>query len=113
MFTPQEIEEIKTYRNAGMEKELPDDFKKYLNKFNCQDAREMREVLNETQEWEKSYDRSKSFDLDWTKHGISTLLRDYEDGTFKIDHNEQWYNVHIWGLIDRCFGNVKSVEVVR
>lgn len=30
VFTPQGIEEIKTYRNAGMGKELPDDFKKYL-----------------------------------------------------------------------------------
>lgn len=73
----------------------------------------MRDVLNETQEWEKSYDRSKSFDLDWIKHSIYTLLREYEYDAFEIDHNEQWYNVHIWGLIDRCFGNVKAVEVVR
>ncbi|KAG0908193.1 hypothetical protein G6F33_009912 [Rhizopus arrhizus] len=113
VFTPQEIEEIKTYRNAGMGKELPDDFKKYLNKLNCQNSSEVRDVLNETQEWEKSYNRSKSFDLNWIKHSIYTLLREYEDGSFEVDHNEQWYNVHIWGLIDRCFGNVKGVEVVR
>ncbi|KAG1124327.1 hypothetical protein G6F42_009721 [Rhizopus arrhizus] len=113
VFTPQEIEEIKTYRNTGMGKELPDDFKKYLNKLNCQNSSEVRDVLNETQEWEKSYNRSKSFDLDWIKHSIYTLLREYEDGSFEVDHNEQWYNVHIWGLIDRCFGNVKGVEVVR
>ena len=113
VFTPQEIEEIKTYRNAGMGKELPDDFKKYLNKLNCQNSSEVRDVLNETQEWEKTYNRSKSFDLNWIKHSIYTLLREYEDGSFEVDHNEQWYNVHIWGLIDRCFGNVKGVEVVR
>ncbi|KAG1145006.1 hypothetical protein G6F37_012212 [Rhizopus arrhizus] len=96
VFTPQEIEEIKTYRNAGMGKELSDDFKKYLNKFSCQNASEVRDALNETQEWEKSYDRSKSFDLDWIKHSIYTLLREYEDGSFEFDHNELWYNVHIW-----------------
>jgi hypothetical protein len=73
VFTPQEIEEIKTYLNAGMGKELPDDFKKYLNKFSCQNASEVRDVLNETQEWEKSYNRSKSFDLDWIKHSIYTV----------------------------------------
>jgi hypothetical protein len=57
-------------------------------------------ISNETQEWEKPYTRSKSFDLDWIKHSICTLLREYEDGSFEFDHNEQWYNVHIWGLID-------------
>ncbi|KAG2198336.1 hypothetical protein INT46_010415 [Mucor plumbeus] len=66
VFTPQGIEEIKTYH-----------------------ARKVRDVLNETQEWEKSYDRSKSFDLDWIKHSIYTLLREYEYDAFEIDHNEQ------------------------
>jgi hypothetical protein len=50
VFTPQAIEEIKIYRNAEMRKELPDDIKKYLNKFNCQTASEVRDILNETQE---------------------------------------------------------------
>ncbi|CEP12005.1 hypothetical protein [Parasitella parasitica] len=63
--------------------------------FNCQDAREVRDVLNETQEWEKSYGRSKSYDLDWIKHSICTLLREYEDGAFEIGHKEQWYNAHM------------------
>lgn len=93
--------------------ELPDDFKKYLNKFNYQAISEARDVLNETQEWEKSYNISKSFNLDWVKHIIYTLLREYENGSLKIDRNEQWYNMYICGLIDRCFENVKDVEVAQ
>ncbi|ORE13961.1 hypothetical protein BCV71DRAFT_162405, partial [Rhizopus microsporus] len=49
---------------------------------------------------------------DWIKHSVYTLLREYEDGSFELDHNEQWYNVHIWG-VDRWFGNVQGVKVVR
>jgi hypothetical protein len=48
----------------------------------------VRDILNETQEWEKSYGRSKSLDLDWIKHSIYALLREYEDGSFEFDHLE-------------------------
>ncbi|KAI7861421.1 hypothetical protein BDF14DRAFT_1738729, partial [Spinellus fusiger] len=59
------------------------------------------------------YVRSKLFDLDWVKHSIYILLQKYKDKSFELDHNEQWYNVHIWGLIDCCFGNIKDVEVLQ
>ncbi|EPB90984.1 hypothetical protein HMPREF1544_02238 [Mucor circinelloides 1006PhL] len=96
-----------------MKKELPDDFKKHLNKFSCQSATELRDVLIETQEWEISYDGSKLFDLYWIKHSVYTLLREYEGGSFEFDHNEQWYNMHIWDLIDCYFGDVKGLEIAR
>lgn len=48
VFTKKEIEEMKAYQNDEMAKELPDEYKKHLNKFNCQDASEMRSRLSKT-----------------------------------------------------------------
>ncbi|CAO3691984.1 unnamed protein product [Rhizopus microsporus] len=103
---------MKAYQNDGMAKELPDEYKKYLNKFNCQNASELRSKLSETKESERSYDRSKSFDLDWIEHSVYTLLREYGDGSFKLYDNEQWYNVLIRGLIDRCFETGEACSIV-
>jgi len=41
-------------------------------------------------------------------------VREYESGALNDDHQEQWFNVHIWGpIVDQCFADVTDMEVVR
>ncbi|KAI8069862.1 uncharacterized protein B0P05DRAFT_639400 [Gilbertella persicaria] len=112
VFTEEEIEEIKAYKNFKPI-QLPDDIKQYLNKFNCQSTADIRKALNEKQSWEECYDREKHFDLDWIKHSVYTLVREYENGSLKKDHLENWYNIHIWCMIDHIFGNLEGLEIIR
>lgn len=97
VFTEEGTEEIKAYKSPKP-KEIPDDIKQYLNKFNCQSTAYIRKILNEKQSWEKCDDREKHFDLDWIKHYVYTLVREYENNSLMKDHLESWYNIHIWRL---------------
>ena len=111
-FTSGEIEEIMTnYNNIPLQ--LPDDFKQYLNKFNCKSTVDIRKALLQKESWEDSYHQDKHFDLDWIKQSIHMLLQEYELDSFANDHSENWYNIHLWCIIDRCFGNLKGIEIIR
>jgi predicted nuclease of restriction endonuclease-like RecB superfamily len=112
IFTKEEIEEIKIYKSPKPIV-LPDDIKQYLNKFNRQSTADIRSVLNEKQSWEEYYDHKKHFDLDWIKHSVYTLVKEYENGSLMKDHLENWYNIHIWCIIDRVFGNLEGLEIIR
>ncbi|KAL7324023.1 hypothetical protein PS15p_210597 [Mucor circinelloides] len=112
IFTSEEIEEIMTDSN-NLPLQLPDDFKQYLNKFNCKSTVDIRKALLQKESWEDSYDQDKHFDLDWIKQSIHMLVQEYELGSFANDHSENWYNIHLWCIIDRCFGNLKGIEVIR
>ncbi|KAI8081081.1 hypothetical protein BDF21DRAFT_451967 [Thamnidium elegans] len=62
-FTSGEIEEIMiNYSNISLQ--LPDDFKQYLNKFNCKSTVDIRKALLQKESWEDSYHQDKHFDLD-------------------------------------------------
>lgn len=112
IFTSGEIEEIMTDHN-NKPLQLPDDFKQYLNKFNCKSTSDIRKALNQKESWEDSYNQDTHFDLDWIKQSIHMLLQEYELGSFKNDHFESWYNMHVWCIIDRCFGNIQGIEIIR
>lgn len=112
VFTQEEIDEILSYKNIKPV-QLPGDIKEYLNRFNLQSTAEIRKVLYEKQSWEENFDRKKHFDLDWIKHSVYTLVREYENGSLKKDHSEDWYNIHIWCMIDHLFGNLEEIEIIR
>lgn len=112
VFTEEGIEEIKAYKSPKP-KEIPDDIKQYLNKFNCQSTADIRKILNEKQSWEKCDDREKHFDLDWIKHSVYTLVREYENNSLMKDHLESWYNIHIWCMIDHISGDLEGLEIIR
>ncbi|KAI9006744.1 hypothetical protein CLU79DRAFT_712321, partial [Phycomyces nitens] len=111
-FTSDEIEEIMDNCN-NIPLQLPDNFKHYLNKFNCKSTVDIRKALNQKESWEDNYHQDKHFDLDWIKQSIHTLLQEYELDSFANDHSENWFNIHVWCIIDRCFGNLKGIEIIR
>ncbi|CEP10297.1 hypothetical protein [Parasitella parasitica] len=43
---------------------------------------------------------------------IHFLLREYEFGNMDRHHLEQWYQSHIWSMIEKCFDKVHGVEAV-
>jgi hypothetical protein len=73
----------------------------------------MRKGLLQTESWEYSYDQNTHFGLDWAKQSIYMLLQEYELGSFRSDHFENWYNIHLRCIIGRYFGNLKEIEIVR
>ncbi|EIE83694.1 hypothetical protein RO3G_08399 [Rhizopus delemar RA 99-880] len=93
VFTEEGTEEIKAYKSPKP-KEIPDDIKQYLNKFNCQSTAYIRKILNEKQSWEKCDDREKHFDLDWIKHYVYTLT------TWRVG-------------ITFIFGDLEGLEIIR
>lgn len=78
---------------------LPDDFKLFLNKFNCKSTVEIRKALLQIESWEYSYNKDKHFDLDWIEQSIHKLLREYELESFAKDHSEHWYNILTRGVL--------------
>ncbi|KAI9475403.1 MAG: hypothetical protein EXX96DRAFT_540005 [Benjaminiella poitrasii] len=85
-ITSGEIEEIMTnYNNIPLQ--LPDDFKHYLNKFNCKSTVDIRKALLQKESWEDSYHQDKHFDLEWIKQSIHMLLQE-------------------------CIGNLKGIEII-
>jgi hypothetical protein len=45
---------------------------------------------------------------------MHTVIQEYEAGSLKKNHNEQWYNMHLWcPIVDRCFADIKDMEPIR
>lgn len=56
----EEIANGKDYKHV----QLPNDFKQYLNKFNCFTAA-IRRALDQRRNWEDDFHKEEYFDLDW------------------------------------------------
>ncbi|KAL0078179.1 hypothetical protein F4703DRAFT_1719927, partial [Phycomyces blakesleeanus] len=75
--------------------------------FSYKSTVDIRKALNQKQSLKYSYPQDKYFDLDWIKQLIHMLLQEYEFDCFPNNHSENWYDIHVWCIIDRCFGNLK------
>ncbi|KAI8884633.1 hypothetical protein K501DRAFT_181838 [Backusella circina FSU 941] len=60
-----------------------------------------------------NYNQGIYFDLDWAENSIYMLLQEYELDTFANDHSKSWYNIQLWCIIDRCFGIVIGIEIIK
>ncbi|GAB5590549.1 hypothetical protein Unana1_05449 [Umbelopsis nana] len=90
VFTESELQEIKDYNPVVMEKS-PQDLVDYLMLFDCRTTEELRKACLENQKW----------------------IAEFEAGSLKVQHHENWYMVRIWSLIDRIFADVDGLEAVR
>lgn len=43
---------------------------------------------------------------------VFSLVREYENGGMDRYHNEQWYQSHIWSMIESCFDKLENIETV-
>jgi hypothetical protein len=56
---------------------------------------------------------NESFDKDWVRNVIHSILMEIECCQLSQLHLESWYISHIWSAFDRCFGDLKEVCVIR
>lgn len=113
LFTIQEIDEMKKETSLNVSSRIPQDLVDYINHFNCDNLKDLRTRLADTQDWEKEeYDMNKHHDLDWIKHTIYSYIRLYESGELNTAQKEQWYNKHVWLPIDTVFDDINSIHIV-
>ncbi|CAG8721657.1 2046_t:CDS:2, partial [Dentiscutata heterogama] len=45
---------------------------------------------------------------------LMTFAKEYETGSLRKNHSEQWYNMHLWcAIVDRCFSDVDNMDPIR
>ncbi|CAJ0900874.1 3584_t:CDS:2, partial [Entrophospora sp. SA101] len=75
--------------------------------FRMKTTKDLHIALDVRQDWEGgNFDRIKHFDFDWVKNK-------FESDTLQQKHLEAWHNVHIWSFIDRCFNELRGVDIAR
>ncbi|KAI7892566.1 uncharacterized protein EV154DRAFT_418417, partial [Mucor mucedo] len=89
IFTESEMEEIKNENAVSITVPIPIELRDYLNSFNCNTTKQIRQSLAKRQHWE------------------------YESKSLSSSKKELWYNIHIWSFIDRLFDDIPALEVVR
>ncbi|CEP13683.1 hypothetical protein [Parasitella parasitica] len=107
VFTPAELEEIRTYN----EKKLPlmtSDLKNHLLAFNKSNAKDIRNVLKANNTFDDKFDS----DEDWINCTMYSILRQYEAGNMMKPHCESWFQSHIWSMIENAFDVFKDVDAV-
>ncbi|KAG2175249.1 hypothetical protein INT44_007737 [Umbelopsis vinacea] len=112
VFTENEIQEIKEY-NAVVMDTLPKDLVDYLLLFDCRTSEELRKACFENQKWYYPFNRTEHFYHDWIRRTVDMLIAEFESGSLKKEHHENWYMIRIWSLIDRMFSDVEDLEAVR
>ncbi|KAI9281400.1 hypothetical protein BC943DRAFT_310244 [Umbelopsis sp. AD052] len=112
VFTENEIQEIKEY-NAVVMDTLPKDLVDYLLLFGCRTSEELRKACFENQKWYYPFNRTEHFYHDWIRRTVDMLIVEFESGSLKKEHDENWYMIRIWSLIDRIFSDVEDLEAVR
>ena len=57
--------------------------------------------------------KNKSFDKDWVRNVVHSILMEIECSQLSQEHLEVWYISRIWSVFDRCFGDLDAVHVIR
>jgi hypothetical protein len=112
IFTREELHEIITHRVKELPA-LPSEFSNFLAKFRSTSLEDLRKALWQQQPFDVKFDRSTAFDCDWARNVIHNIILEIEAQQLSKDHLESWYTSHIWSALDKCFGNLDLVEVVR
>jgi hypothetical protein len=89
---------------------MPVPLRNYINSFNKTNAKELRQQIFSAQAFDQDYDHSTSHDFDWVRCTVYQLLREYEAGTLKKHHSEEWYMAHVWNFIDTVFNDANVLR---
>ncbi|CAJ0907275.1 15661_t:CDS:2, partial [Entrophospora sp. SA101] len=113
IFNESEMKEIRDSKVQNLPV-LPDDLLDYIVSFEKNNIQELRQTLDKPYSNSTHYNRELHHDFDWFKLVMHSLIREYESGSLKEEHLENWYNIHLWGpIIDQCFSNISDMEMVR
>ncbi|KAG9297727.1 hypothetical protein G9A89_011242 [Geosiphon pyriformis] len=114
IFTMAELNEIRAHKERNLP-EMPQNLLNYLMTYAKSTVRELRCALRQPIGLvDDNFLREIYHDFDWLQLAMHSLVREYEIGSLKEDHHEQWYNLHLWGpIVDQCFADVMNMEAVR
>ncbi|KAI8636323.1 hypothetical protein BD408DRAFT_426326 [Parasitella parasitica] len=111
VFSQNELQEIINYQKKSLPT-APDSLKHFLNKYNKKTTAELRFALGKSHTLHADYNKDESFDEDWINSVVYSLVREYEHGNMARCHHEQWYQSHIWSMIESCFDKLENIEAV-
>ncbi|KAG2210937.1 hypothetical protein INT47_000094, partial [Mucor saturninus] len=89
IFIPDELKEFQPHHEKGPPS-MPVPLRNYINSFNKNNDKDIRQQLFTPQSFDEEYDHSMSYDYDWVQFLVYQLLREYEVGALKNHHSEEW-----------------------
>ncbi|KAG2185102.1 hypothetical protein INT44_001892 [Umbelopsis vinacea] len=92
---------------------LPKDLTAFVDEFNLTDQQRIRTALWGQRIFDITYDKKESFDKDWVRNVVHSIIMEIECCQLSQLHLESWYISHIWSAFDRCFGELEEVHVIR
>ncbi|KAI8377385.1 uncharacterized protein BYT42DRAFT_570144 [Radiomyces spectabilis] len=111
-FTQDEINEI-ARTNSKPTPEMPEDLHSYIQTYRQDNVDDLRRAIFSPQTWDQDFKRRTHFDHDWVRQSVYNIVTEYEAYNFMRPHLEQWYNIHVWRLFDKCFEIIPNVEIAR
>lgn len=111
VFTDNELNEIRLY-NQKKTPEMPKELRDYLNRFNKTTTSSIRQEIFKKMDMDEDFDPEQHFDYDWIRNTCYNLLMEFEAGSLKVPHNEEWFKAHVWNFNDTIF-NHSNIEVAR
>ncbi|KAH8547507.1 hypothetical protein BGW37DRAFT_547962, partial [Umbelopsis sp. PMI_123] len=64
-------------------------------------------------DFDVTYDKKESFDKDCVRNVIHSILIEIGCCQLSQEHLESWYISHIWSVLDRFFGDLDQVDIIR
>ncbi|KAG1547275.1 hypothetical protein G6F46_009446 [Rhizopus delemar] len=83
-----------------------------LYNYNQDSTAKLRAALGKNHAFHADYNKDEGIDKDWINLVVFSLVREYENGNMDRPHNEQWYQSHIWSMIEACFDKLEDIEAV-
>ncbi|CAG8812098.1 18511_t:CDS:10, partial [Gigaspora margarita] len=114
VFTKEELKEIGAYKRRSLP-EIPDDLFDYLRTFAKDTLHELRHAIDQPiKVIQGNFNPKKHHDYDWIRYVMHTIVQEYEVGSLRKNHLEQWYNMHLWcAIVDRCFADVDDLNLIH
>ncbi|KAF1802701.1 hypothetical protein V8B55DRAFT_1482346 [Mucor lusitanicus] len=88
---------------------MPNKLRDHLNSYNLATTAALRQKIFASEE----FDPEHAQDMDWICFTIYASVREYESGSFKRLHSEEWYKAHVWHFLDTVFDSMNEIEVLR
>ncbi|RIB09684.1 hypothetical protein C2G38_2208113 [Gigaspora rosea] len=97
VFTKEKLREIGTYKRRSLP-EIPDDLFDYLKTFAKDTLHELRHAIDQPiKVIQGNFNPKIHHNYDWIRYVMHTIVQEYEVGSLRKNHLEQWYNMHLCG----------------
>ncbi|KAG2175299.1 hypothetical protein INT44_007787, partial [Umbelopsis vinacea] len=110
-FTEEELEEIHSLTPVTFP-DIPVDIDNYMQSLDATTTADLR-IQCAKCPLSEPFNRDKDFDAEWVLSSVRMMIHEYESGNLRTSHNELWYMLRIWSMVDRLFDNMPGLETVR